>query len=80
MYQLLAQGIHSLGAAKLFADTDNTMISDSTMIAPYRLHMAHQLQKCAFASFKLHVAPILWDPAFLAFTLSIAYLFETFFY
>ena len=37
MYQLLAQGIHSPGAAKLFADTDNTMISESMSIAPYRI-------------------------------------------
>ena len=37
MYQLLAQGIHSPGAAKLFADTDNTMISESTSISPYRI-------------------------------------------
>ena len=37
MYQLLAQGIHSLGAAKLFADTDNTLILESTSISPYRI-------------------------------------------
>ena len=37
MYQLLAQGIYSPGAAKLFADTDNTMISESTSISPYRI-------------------------------------------
>ena len=37
MYQLLAQGIHSPGAAELFVDTDNTMISESTSISPYRI-------------------------------------------
>ena len=37
MYQLLAPGVHSPGAAELFAHTDDTMISDSTSIAPYRI-------------------------------------------
>ena len=36
MYQLLAQGIHSPGAAKLFADTDNTM-NLFLSISPYRI-------------------------------------------
>ena len=37
MYQLHAQGIHLPGAAELFADTDNTTISENTSIAPYRI-------------------------------------------
>ena len=37
MYQLHAQGTHSPGAVELFANTDNTTISENTSIAPYRI-------------------------------------------
>ena len=37
MYQLLAQEIHSPGAAELFADTGNTTITENISIAPYRI-------------------------------------------
>ena len=37
MYQLHAQGTYSPGAAELFADTDNTTISENTSIALYRI-------------------------------------------
>ena len=79
MYQLLAQGIHSPGAAKLFADTDNTMISDSTSISPYRIVSMLCLYCIWLTNYEnkplLPLHSILWNPAFSVFTLYMINLF-----